>query len=103
MLDRIEARAKLDPVMKQMLEAGNPAAFTADLHGYAAHDAAKTLADNWSDTLRDGGNLDIVVQDIDEVKSRLDAWRDAVLQRRWHIEREATLLRKPTQNGSRER
>jgi hypothetical protein len=55
--------------------------FGPDLAGYAAYDAARTLAQNWQDATHDGVPLADVLHDVDDVVALLQEWRRAVRAR----------------------
>ena len=50
-----------------------------DLIDHAATDAAKVLAVNWVDAVRDGVDVPHLTNDVDEVVSLLLTWKRAVL------------------------
>jgi len=60
---------------KQLLAHHEPVELPSNLSEFAAHAAAKELAQNWEAALRDGVRLPRLLEDVDTVCALLQAWK----------------------------
>lgn len=70
---------KLENTLAELTKAKDYVGEAYDLQGYAAHAAITVLLKNWEEAIRDGTNPCALLSDVDEVCSRLQSFREAVM------------------------